>query len=532
MVNSSKISINKELFKSSIVLSCAIILIFGILLSTILYYSELANAQALVRQRNQTDSCFIDGYFTKIHNAVEFLSSNTQIRNAIAFDQADNTEILTLYKSLQLSDPDINYVYSGYNNGSLLINDYTPPAGFNSVVRPWYKAAMAAQPDISDGIPYQDIIDKQWLVSISRVLTATNGTINGVVAIDSSIDTVANILKKQDGRYKSSHSFAAKIDGEIIIHHDKNHLSHTVTSRFNTNIDLNQPEGKFTVSFNGVDKLAYYTRIDKIGWVIVTMVDKKEIIQPIINKIVLTISAIVGVAILLGWVLSANLSKRIVTPLEELKQRVGDILADNRGNGSTYIYPNNEIGAIAADIEQLADNELHDKNLKLQNINQELELLSTTDQLTSLFNRRKMDMELEKELARSQRYQLTFSLIMFDIDRFKNINDSYGHQAGDKVLEEVATLTHATLRSTDIVSRWGGDEFLILCPETTLNGAKALAENLHAAIGNNNFALDTNVTISVGGCEFCGQKDVEEMLKQVDKKLYAAKQQGRNLVVV
>ncbi|MCK4503657.1 MAG: cache domain-containing protein, partial [Desulfuromonadales bacterium] len=148
-----------------------------ILLSTILYYSELANAQALVRQRNQTDSCFIDGYFTKIHNAVEFLSSNTQIRNAIAFDQADNTEILTLYKSLQLSDPDINYVYSGYNNGSLLINDYTPPAGFNSVVRPWYKAAMAAQPDISDGIPYQDIIDKQWLVSITpcvRIVVASN----------------------------------------------------------------------------------------------------------------------------------------------------------------------------------------------------------------------------------------------------------------------------------------------------------------------------------------------------------------------
>ncbi len=230
--------------------------------------------------------------------------------------------------------------------------------------------------------------------------------------------------------------------------------------------------------------------------------------------------------------MSNNLSRRIVTPLEKLKQRVGDILTDNNGKDSTYIYPNNEIGSIAADIELLAGNELHDKNLTLQNINIELELLSTTDQLTGLFNRRKMDIELETERVRASRYKHTFSIIMFDIDWFKNINDSYGHQIGDKVLVEVATLTQTTLRTTDIVSRWGGDEFLILCPETNLKGVKTMTNNLYDAVANHHFTTDTAITISIGACEFSGNTNVEGMLRQVDKKLYEAKRKGRNQIVI
>ena len=237
------------------------------------------------------------------------------------------------------------------------------------------------------------------------------------------------------------------------------------------------------------------------------------------------------VAILLAWFLSTSLSKQFIIPLIKLKKRVNAIIAGDYERGFVYEYPNNEIGIIATDIEQLAENELYDKNLELQHINKKLELLSTTDQLTKLLNRHKMNSELKKEWERAVRYENKFSLIMFDIDWFKKINDTYGHQAGDSVLYEMAQLMKKTLRSTDIISRWGGEEFLVLCPEIDLNGAKVLANKLCSTIENYRFTINTTVTISAGVYEFNEQKSIENMIKNADEKLYEAKRQGRNTVV-
>ncbi|MCK5201219.1 MAG: GGDEF domain-containing protein, partial [Spirochaetales bacterium] len=175
--------------------------------------------------------------------------------------------------------------------------------------------------------------------------------------------------------------------------------------------------------------------------------------------------------------------------------------------------------------------ELYDKNIELQTINKKLELLSTTDQLTKLFNRHKMNSELEKEWKRTMRYRNEFSIIMFDIDWFKKINDTYGHPAGDSVLEELSLLTRKTLRSTDIISRWGGEEFLVLCPEIKLDRARALAVKLCSAVENHRVTVGVAITISVGLCEFGREKNLEDLIKKVDEKLYDAKHQGRNTVV-
>ena len=104
----------------------------------------------------------------------------------------------------------------------------------------------------------------------------------------------------------------------------------------------------------------------------------------------------------------------------------------------------------------------------MKEANEKLEALSQTDQLTELYNRRKLEMVLRTELKRAMRYKSKFSVIMFDIDWFKKINDVYGHLTGDEILKEIASLTKKMFRSTDIISRWGGEEFLILCSETDL----------------------------------------------------------------
>ena len=532
MNNSNKMLIRKEFFKSSIILSCAILIIFSILSSSVLYYSGISNASAFIRQRNQALNYFISGYFTKIHNAVQFLATNKKIQNAPSLGADDHQDILNLYKSLEIADPDINYIYSGYKDGSLLINNYTPPEGYDPVIRPWYQVAIDAAPNISDGLPYKEIKTKKWLVSISKVLIDVENKINGVISIDCSIDIVGNLLKKPEEKYESSYSFAVKPDGKILIHHENSFLTKKISDIINFQVRFDKKNGDFSYNLNDVDKLAYYSRIDKIGWIIVTIVDKREIIKPIILQIFVSILIIGVVAILLAWFLSASLSNRFIIPLTELKKRVNAIITGDYDRGSpTYEYPNNEIGTIAKDIEQLTEHELYDRNIELKTINKKLELISTTDSLTKLSNRHKMNSELKKEWERATRYGNNFSLIMFDIDWFKRINDTYGNQAGDSTLNEIEKKKKNTLRSTDIAGRWGGEEFLVLCPGTSLSGAKELAIKLCSTIDNFQFTVGVTITISAGLCEFDGHKSIEDMIKEADRKLYEAKRQGRNTVV-
>ena len=119
----------------------------------------------------------------------------------------------------------------------------------------------------------------------------------------------------------------------------------------------------------------------------------------------------------------------------------------------------------------------------------ELEILAVTDQLTRVGNRLMLDQEFEKECYRAKRYNTFFSVILIDIDKFKTVNDEHGHQVGDKTLKEFANIIKNSCRKTDLIGRWGGEEFLILCPHTGLDGAVNLANNIKCKIENNNLKL-------------------------------------------
>ncbi len=167
----------------------------------------------------------------------------------------------------------------------------------------------------------------------------------------------------------------------------------------------------------------------------------------------------------------------------------------------------------------------------LEQKNIELERLSSINQLTNLYNRHKLDTELEEEIQRASRYGRVFSLIMFDIDWFKNVNDNYGHQAGDTVLKEIASLIRDRVRNTDTAGRWGGEEFLIICPETELSGAAELADHIRSDIAEYNFSIGIKITISAGVTRFYNGETTKEIIHRVDENLYAAKNLGKNRVV-
>ncbi len=160
----------------------------------------------------------------------------------------------------------------------------------------------------------------------------------------------------------------------------------------------------------------------------------------------------------------------------------------------------------------------------------ELERLATMDKLTSIYNRYKMDLSLDEQIEISKRYKRPLSLIFFDIDLFKKVNDNYGHKVGDTVLIELSKLVAKSVRKSDIFGRWGGEEFLIILPETTREEAIQLAEKLRKKIENHKFDKIKNLTCSFGITDFGKDDNAEKLMIRIDKKLYKAKQNGRNKI--
>lgn len=169
---------------------------------------------------------------------------------------------------------------------------------------------------------------------------------------------------------------------------------------------------------------------------------------------------------------------------------------------------------------------------KIQEKSNLLEYQATHDKLTGLFNRNSFDETFGKELRRGQRYNNDLSLIIFDIDDFKNINDSYGHQAGDEVLIEISKIVLGNVREHDFVVRWGGEEFLILLPETTSDGAIIVAEKIRKVIESISFTnKDIKVTSSFGISLMKKDDTEKELISRADKALYQAKESGKNKVI-
>lgn len=188
--------------------------------------------------------------------------------------------------------------------------------------------------------------------------------------------------------------------------------------------------------------------------------------------------------------------------------------------------------AIAVNISELKEtqNRLAEAHAQLALKNRELERLSTTDHLTQAYNRLKIDELMRGEVERARRYKRMLAIIMIDIDHFKEVNDQYGHQTGDLILKEVVNVLRENTRNADFVGRWGGEEFLIVCPETDLQGAQLMAEKLRQKIEQFNFSVVKRKTASFGVASLTPEDNQKSLIKKADESLYFAKNNGRNRV--
>ena len=217
-----------------------------------------------------------------------------------------------------------------------------------------------------------------------------------------------------------------------------------------------------------------------------------------------------------------------------------------------YLFPFKSLSYLESGFQYMqqscAMGPLHDENDVIQYLfiyvqdvtesavyQQKLVELNMKDDLTGIYNRRFMEMKLSEEVKRCNRYHGDFSIIMFDIDHFKMINDDFGHQCGDFVLKSVSSRISSLIRNVDCLVRYGGEEFCCLLPETDIQGATMVAERFRKAIMEQEHDFNGSImriTVSLGVTESDkGAESLRSLLKKVDEALYMAKREGRNRVV-
>jgi len=180
--------------------------------------------------------------------------------------------------------------------------------------------------------------------------------------------------------------------------------------------------------------------------------------------------------------------------------------------------------------EQL-EQKVEERTRELADKNRQLEALSTTDWLTRISNRVKLESDFSVQLDRARHFGTSFAVLLCDVDYFKRINDTFGHQAGDQVLIELARLLKHSMRQSDQVGRWGGEEFMLILPETSLDDALTLAERLRLMVSRHGFPGGAaSVTISVGVSAYRADDTQESLIERADQALYRAKSEGRNRV--
>lgn len=410
-------------------------------------------------------------------------------------------------------------------------NDYNP------TLRPWYKSAILSNEVIktmpyafshinSNGITYAKQIDKS----------------GNVVAIDVLIDDFKSIYKEHiKNDYIDIYIF--NNNGEIIsslkeenqffksfFEYKKKNLEELVRPTIIT--FLNKKYIVQVIPIKNGDNSEYIS----------IFADYDSILAPyelqVFNLLIIfTLTALIMVPIIIYF------SGIIIKPIYELvkeslkiKRRRYESIKKVESSILEVSYLSSAFEDMSESIHRYQNSleeQVKERTKELIEKNQELLKLSITDKLTEIYNRAKLDKTLQEEFNRSKRYKTEFSVILIDIDFFKKVNDTFGHQIGDDVLKESAQVLKNSIRLTDVLGRWGGEEFLIISPQTNLEGAVKIAEHINNAIKLYKFKTYPNkVTMSIGVASyFEDMSKIEEILLNADKSLYKAKENGRDRVV-
>jgi diguanylate cyclase (GGDEF)-like protein len=287
-------------------------------------------------------------------------------------------------------------------------------------------------------------------------------------------------------------------------------------------------------SLTGAEVVGSLKRIPRAKWAVISETPADAAFQQVRRFRNMTLLMVSSLMLAVGF-MAYRLGLRIVRPLERLIQGASEV-----ADGDLAVdlpAAKGEVGELTAVFNHMVGRlrqgrqELDAMNERLRTQNEKLERLSTSDDLTGLYNRRYLTQRLSEELVRSFRHKGAFSVLMADVDEFKKYNDAFGHPAGDEVLKKVATILLNSTRSEDCTARYGGEEFAVLLTGTSGVVAQEVAERIRVRVEAQQFA-GRKITLSIGIAEFPENgQTADEVISNADEALYSAKRAGRNRVV-
>ena len=283
------------------------------------------------------------------------------------------------------------------------------------------------------------------------------------------------------------------------------------------------------------DKISWIRYVPSMNLYVVSSAYESELeeISTDLHDKILYLGALI---LILSLVLSTWYLRHLMQPIQELT-KTANIIAKGDYRIRANIHANDEIGTLAHYFNIMVDRleyQIQNLDQKVKEKTEKLQQLAITDSLTQLYNRRYFSEISTQVFEMGKRESEPLSVMMLDIDRFKNINDTYGHQVGDKVIIKLAKVLNEIKRESDIACRYGGEEFILLLPKTQCEGAFELAQRIREAIEKIEIALDdgrsVKFTISLGVSEVDYSKDkhIEEVIRRADDAMYMAKKEGRN----
>ncbi|MDN5050980.1 sensor domain-containing diguanylate cyclase [Aliarcobacter butzleri] len=569
--------LKKELSLKSTILSLfsfILTILIIVLSSQLLYFSKKISIESVDLQLNG----LVQNIQTTIKN-----NENVNINIVDMLSLMNEKDHFNLYINILKSHPHLYSVYTGYNDGSfyeiinlnihkslkdtyktkdtdrwllIKISAQTPNKrelllfdedlnltssrveenNYDPRNRPWYESAILNENTIKTppytyshinnvGITYAKDVDKS----------------KNVVAIDVLTDDFATLYKKHINK-DFVNVVIFQENGLVLSSSNKDNS--LFEKFFEKNKNINDYKELKVVDINKKEYITKIVQLDTLNKqeYIVIFADYEKITEPYLAQTFKLLLTFIIIAFLM-FPIMIYLSGIIIKPIYNLVKQSIKIKNRKYNDVSQIESPILEIALLSASFENMAQsingyqNSLEEKvkqrTEELLVKNAELLRLSITDNLTKLYNRVKLDKSLQEEMNRSLRYNTNFSIILLDIDYFKKVNDNFGHQVGDEVLIESAQVLSKNIRNVDILGRWGGEEFLVICPETKIEDAIKVASHINAAIKLHKFTTYPNtVTMSLGVASFNKDiKNVDNIILNADKALYQAKEEGRDRVI-
>ncbi|MFY4841955.1 diguanylate cyclase [Aliarcobacter butzleri] len=569
--------LKKELSLKSTILSLfsfILTILIIVLSSQLLYFSKKISIESVDLQLNG----LVQNIQTSIKN-----NENVNINIVDMLSLMNEKDHFNLYINILKSHPHLYSVYTGYNDGSfyeiinlnihkslkdtyktkdtdrwllIKISAQTPNKrelllfdedlnltssrveenNYDPRNRPWYESAILNENTIKT-TPYRySHINNVGITYAKDVDKSKN-----VVAIDVLTDDFATLYKKHINK-DFVNVVIFQENGLVLSSSNKDNS--LFEKFFEKNKNINDYKELKVVDINKKEYITKIVQLDTLNKqeYIVIFADYEKITEPYLAQTFKLLLTFIIIAFLM-FPIMIYLSGIIIKPIYNLVKQSIKIKNRKYNDVSQIESPILEIALLSASFENMAQsingyqNSLEEKvkqrTEELLVKNAELLRLSITDNLTKLYNRVKLDKSLQEEMNRSLRYNTNFSIILLDIDYFKKVNDNFGHQVGDEVLIESAQVLSKNIRNVDILGRWGGEEFLVICPETKIEDAIKVASHINAAIKLHKFTTYPNtVTMSLGVASFNKDiKNVDNIILNADKALYQAKEEGRDRVI-